>query len=237
MNPFDTHKVFKRLEQDFPSPIAHTIMRATRGLLIDRIHKARRDGVDIKEAENQEYLYRAALSELRTELSMRTKNESAALSQSASLIRKDVEALSAKMKEDIATMKHEMQMELNNRRNEVKGDHKMTNIAIEELVHEATVKISDLKTEVEQGKWDNTRRGVAVIGVFVLVVILALETAKPSSFSRKSKSKVEESDANDGKDTEPKEHHPHVHHDAFVPSNPPSSGPSAVVPAPPAARH
>lgn len=55
----------------------------------------------------QEYLYRAALSELRTELSMRTKNESAALQQSTATIRKDVEALSARMKEDVATMKHE----------------------------------------------------------------------------------------------------------------------------------
>lgn len=55
----------------------------------------------------QEYLYRAALSELRTELSVRTKNESAALQQSAAMIHKDVEALSARMKEDVATMKHE----------------------------------------------------------------------------------------------------------------------------------
>lgn len=33
------------------------------------------------------------------------------------------------------------------------------------------------RTEVEQGKWDNTRRGVAIIGTFVLFVIFALETA------------------------------------------------------------
>lgn len=57
MNPFDTHKVFKRLEEDFPSPVAHTLMRATRGLLIDRISKARREGVDVKEAENVSVLW------------------------------------------------------------------------------------------------------------------------------------------------------------------------------------
>jgi hypothetical protein len=51
-NPFDTHKVFKQLEKDFASPIAHTLMRTARGLLIDRIAKARREGVDVKEAEN-----------------------------------------------------------------------------------------------------------------------------------------------------------------------------------------
>lgn len=51
-NPFDTHKMFKQLENDFPSPIAHTLMRAVRGLLMDRIAKARREGLDVKEAEN-----------------------------------------------------------------------------------------------------------------------------------------------------------------------------------------
>ena len=51
-NPFDTHKVFRQLEKEFPSPIAHTLMRAARGLLIDRIAKARREGVDVKEVEN-----------------------------------------------------------------------------------------------------------------------------------------------------------------------------------------
>lgn len=38
---------------------------------------------------------------------MRTRNESVALQQSTAAIRKDVEALGGRMKEDIATMKHE----------------------------------------------------------------------------------------------------------------------------------
>jgi len=109
-------------------------------------------------------------------------------------------------------------MELNNRKNEVKAETKLTNIAIEvqkttslsdstsavsnefsprqDLLHKATVKISDLRTEVEQGKWDNTRRGVVVIGSFVLFVIFALETApkpppKPKVSKPKPKPKLE----------------------------------------------
>lgn len=38
-----------------------------------------------------------------------------------------------------------MQMEFNNRTNEVKGQAKLTDISIEELVHKATVEVSDLK--------------------------------------------------------------------------------------------
>ena len=38
---------------------------------------------------------------------MRNKKESAALQQSTTAVRKDIEILSSRMKEDIATMKHE----------------------------------------------------------------------------------------------------------------------------------
>ncbi|KAF9519172.1 hypothetical protein BS47DRAFT_1288712 [Hydnum rufescens UP504] len=182
VNPFDTHKFFQSLEREFSPPVAHTLMRATRGLLIHRIAEAKRDGLDVMEAENQQYLYRAALSELRTELSMRTKNESAALQTSTSTIRKDVESLSARMKEELATLKHNVQMDMNNRKNEVNSETKKSAIAIEELHHKATVMISDLRTDVEQAKWDNTRRGVAIIGLFVMFVIASLELApKPAS--------------------------------------------------------
>lgn len=43
---------------------------------------------------------------------------------------------------------------------------------------------------MEQGKWDNTRRGVAIIGAFVLFVIFFLEMApKPAPKHKKSKPK------------------------------------------------
>lgn len=38
---------------------------------------------------------------------MRTKNESTALQQGAAALQNDIEALRARMKEDVATMKHE----------------------------------------------------------------------------------------------------------------------------------
>jgi len=53
------------------------------------------------------YLFRAALSELRTELTMRTRKDSASLRTTTAGLRKEVDILEAKMKEDIATLKHE----------------------------------------------------------------------------------------------------------------------------------
>lgn len=55
----------------------------------------------------QAYLFRAALSELRAEITMMTKNDSAAIRTSTAALRREVDRLDIKMKEDIGTLKHE----------------------------------------------------------------------------------------------------------------------------------
>lgn len=53
-----------------------------------------------------------------------------------------------------------IQMEMDNHRNESRANMKAHDIRMEEVAHSALVKISDIRTEIEQAKWDNTRRGV-----------------------------------------------------------------------------
>lgn len=55
----------------------------------------------------QAYLFKAALSELRTELTMRTRNESATMRTATAALRREVDAVDGHMKEDIANLKHE----------------------------------------------------------------------------------------------------------------------------------
>lgn len=55
----------------------------------------------------QAYLFRAALSELRTEMTMRTRHGSAGVRTATSALRREVDALDGQMKEDIANLKHE----------------------------------------------------------------------------------------------------------------------------------
>lgn len=52
-------------------------------------------------------MFNAALSELRTELSVQTRNDGLALKAMAVAIRREVEQLEQKMQEDIQTLKHE----------------------------------------------------------------------------------------------------------------------------------
>ncbi|KAF9075913.1 hypothetical protein BDP27DRAFT_1256815 [Rhodocollybia butyracea] len=178
--PFHTHTFLVALERTFPTEIAEVLMRATYALLIDRIGRVRREGLTYKDLDNQAYLFRAALSELRSEISLTTKNDSAAVQAATTALRREVDRLDVKMKEDITTLKHEVQIELDNRKNEVKDEFTSKDIAIEELLSKSIVSISDLRTDVEEVKWDNMRRAVVGLFAFASVIIIGMEV-RPKS--------------------------------------------------------
>ncbi|KAJ7276328.1 hypothetical protein B0H12DRAFT_1005157 [Mycena haematopus] len=173
--PFHTHAFVTALEKTFPTPTARSLMRATRALLVDRIGRVRREGLTVKDLDNQAYLFRAALQEMRAEITMSTNNDSAAMRTATSALRREVDRLDIKMKEDLAILKHEIQIELDTRKNETKTEFKQQDIAIEEILNKAVVNVSDLRTDVEEIKWDNMRRAVVSLLAFVVVIIVSLE--------------------------------------------------------------
>lgn len=98
-------------------------MRATRALLVDRLGRVRSEGLTVKDLDNvrvlslllrvalillqQAYLFRAALSELRQEITTQIGNDAASISTQTAAIRREIDKLDVKMKEDISTLKHE----------------------------------------------------------------------------------------------------------------------------------
>ncbi|KAI0370292.1 hypothetical protein BV20DRAFT_995563 [Pilatotrama ljubarskyi] len=173
--PFNTHRFFSELERSFPTPIARNLMRVTRALLVDRIGRVKRDALTVQDLESQAYLFRAALSELRTEISVLTRNETAAMRSATSALRREVDALDGRMKEDIAQLKHEIQMDVDSRKNEAKNDLKSIDLQIEEVLSKALVTIGELKTQVEESRWEKMRAAVAALGVLSLVIIVSME--------------------------------------------------------------
>ncbi|OJA16973.1 hypothetical protein AZE42_00592 [Rhizopogon vesiculosus] len=165
--PFHTHAFFVALEKSFPTPTARSLMRATRALLVDRTGRVRREGLTVKDMDNQAYLFRAALSEIRAEQTARSRNESAAIRSATAALRREVDRLDVKMKEDLGTLKHEIQMELDTRKNESKAQLKQQTIAIEEVLNKAIITLSDLRANMEEVKWDNMRQAVGTFCPFI----------------------------------------------------------------------
>jgi hypothetical protein len=107
-HPFDTHAFVTHLEKSgFTSPVSHSLMRTVRSLLMTRSTRAQTDLLHKEDVENAAYLFKAALSELRTELNVRARNDGLALRSATNLIRREVDALSQRMKEEVGGLKHE----------------------------------------------------------------------------------------------------------------------------------
>lgn len=171
-HPFDTHAFVQHMEKSgFDAGVARVLMVATKELIVQRSRGARGLLLHKEDTENAAYLFKAALSELRTELSVKARNDGIALRSTASLIRREVDSLSQKLKEDIGTLKHDIEMDMNNRKAENRSDQKGYDIAIEEINNKFTISLGDLKTEIEQAKWDATRRAITIIAGVVFTVI------------------------------------------------------------------
>ncbi|PWN21602.1 hypothetical protein BCV69DRAFT_235936, partial [Microstroma glucosiphilum] len=130
------------------------------------------------QVENQRYLFTAALSELRTELQVRARNDAAALRSITTLLQREVDSLSQRMREDIERMKHDIQVDMNNRKGEAKEEQNSLDQEIQDLNNRFTISLSDLKTEIEQSiKWDLTRRALALVFGLASIVVVTLLAA------------------------------------------------------------
>ncbi|KZT12997.1 uncharacterized protein LAESUDRAFT_754027 [Laetiporus sulphureus 93-53] len=176
--PFNTHHFFSVLEKTFPTATARNLMRAVRALLVDRLGRVKRDALTVKDLESQAYLFKAALSELRTEMTMLTRNEAAAVQTATAAVRREVDALDVRMQEDLGALKHDIQMELDSRKSEAKNDLKQFDIQMEEVLNKYLVTLYDLRTEMEKARWDNLRNSVVALSGFLLLIVISMELLK-----------------------------------------------------------
>ena len=199
--PFNTHVFVRRLEEggwmaaraessgaappavDRRHDPAEAIMDLTRSMLQERGEELAVQSIDRSDLDNRLYLFSSALSELRTEVRVRARNDAAALRSLTSLLQREVDGLSQKMQAEIERLKHDIQVDMNQRKHEVKEENNNLELDIQDLNNRFTIFLSDLKTEIEQSiKWDATRRALAL--VFGIVAILVSTLALADYFSR-----------------------------------------------------
>ncbi|WWC73684.1 uncharacterized protein I206_107656 [Kwoniella pini CBS 10737] len=167
-HPFDTHAFVSYLEKnEISRSSARALMEAVRDMIIKR---------GTQTGDNMAaYLFNAALSELRTELSVQARNDGLALKAMAGAIRREVEGLEQKLKEDVQVLKHDIEMDMNNRKAETRTEMKGFDIYIEEINNKFTISLGDLRTEIESVKWDATRRAISII-ILIVVATIAVST-------------------------------------------------------------
>jgi hypothetical protein len=135
--------------------------------------------------ENESYLFKAALSELRAEIQVLRRNDTQILQSEAAQITREVDALAQRLREDIGNMKSEISLDMNNRKNEVREDQKLIDMRIQEINNKFTISLGDVRTDLEAVRWETIWKGmigvvVAGIGIASLGYLLLKHTDKKS---------------------------------------------------------
>ncbi|KAI8054326.1 hypothetical protein BDF22DRAFT_678531 [Syncephalis plumigaleata] len=152
--PVDTYRLVTQLEsRGFTRKQAEIIMKAMCGLLTHSDSEARRILLDKDDLENETYLFRAALDELRMEIEVLRRTDQATL-------KAESDAISRRLMSYYATLRQENQALMNTRRLDQRSDEKEMDMRIHELNDLLMVKLGEVRTEVEAMKMGATRNAM-----------------------------------------------------------------------------
>lgn len=114
---FNTWSLVQDLEKGgFQQQQSIDMMKAVRGLLAEHLDLARRGLISKSNVENETYLFRAACSELRTEVQARRRAEAEKLRAQRAQLQHEVDILNQRVGQETANMKDELKGQFDDRK-------------------------------------------------------------------------------------------------------------------------
>ncbi|KAF2084344.1 hypothetical protein K490DRAFT_16572, partial [Saccharata proteae CBS 121410] len=173
---FDTYGLVKHLENSgFNEAQSVSVMKAVRAMLADNMELAHAGLVGKSDVENETYLFRAACSELRTEVENNRKAENERMSTQRNQLQHEVDIIGQRLGQDSASMKDELKGMFDDRKMAVRMEQRAMESKIQELNYKITVALnSDARSEVEGLRWVLTRRAVTAIVIAAMSILATL---------------------------------------------------------------
>jgi hypothetical protein len=196
---FDTYGLVRELDRSaYTRTQAMTLMKAVRGMLMSNMELAREGLVSKSNVENQTYLFRAACSELKTEIGNSRKYEIERMRTERAQLQHEVDILGQRLGQETGTLKDELKGLFDDRKMAVRQEqrhmetkvcfslftslilhflfiHTYIMLQIQELNYKITVALnSDARSEVEGLRWVLTRRAAITVGVSAFMLFVAL---------------------------------------------------------------
>ncbi|KAF2759403.1 hypothetical protein EJ05DRAFT_451672 [Pseudovirgaria hyperparasitica] len=173
---FDTYGLVKHLEgSGFSQEQSVTVMKAIRGLLTQNMETAREALVSKSNVENEGYLFRAACSELRTEIQNNRNGETEKMRQERTQLQHEVDILNQRFSQERETLKDELKGLFDDRKMAVRAEQKSMENTIQELNYKITVSLnSDARSEVESLRWLLTRRAATALAISAVMILATL---------------------------------------------------------------
>lgn len=191
---FDTYTLVQQVAKGgFTNEQAITSMKAVRGLLALNLEVARKGLVSKSDVENETYLFRAACSELKTEIQNTRKKNEETMRRERTLLQHEVDILNQKLSQELLTLKDDLKGMFDDRKMSVRMEQRTMESKIQELNYKITVLLnSDSKSEIEGLRWVLTRRSVMGILFMAFMVLTSLRYASYKSHEDEMRAKKKE---------------------------------------------
>ncbi|KAH7411565.1 hypothetical protein DE146DRAFT_241660 [Phaeosphaeria sp. MPI-PUGE-AT-0046c] len=173
---FDTYGLVRELHRSaYTREQSTTLMKAVRGMLISNMELAREGLVSKSNVENETYLFRAACSELKTEIGNGRKSEMEKMRAERAQLQHEVDILGQRLGQETGTLKDELKGLFDDRKMAVRQEQRGMETKIQELNYKITVALnSDARSEVEGLRWVLTRRAAITVGFSAFMLFVAL---------------------------------------------------------------
>lgn len=123
---FDTYSLVRQLVKGgLTNDQSVTVMKAVRGILTDNMELAREGLVSKSNVENETYLFRAACSELRTEIGNNRKGETEKMRSERNQLQHEVDILNQRLGQETSHLKDELKGLFDDRKMAVRQEQRM----------------------------------------------------------------------------------------------------------------
>lgn len=162
---FDTYTLVKDLQAGgFSEEQAITVMKGIRGILQEKLDLAEATLTSKSDSENEEYLFKAACSELRSSLESSRHLEVERQRSSRTQLQHEVDILNMRITQELAKMNDDLKGMWNDHKMTTREQQQGQDTGIQELNYKIAVSLaSDGKSEAEGLRWVLTRRAAFAI--------------------------------------------------------------------------
>lgn len=168
----DTYRLVQQLERDgnFSRRQSIALMRLINEVWTEENRQLSSKMVTKSQVEKETYFYKAALHDMKSELTSLRKTETANLQSATMSIERDLESLSSKFREDSSAIKSEMQLDLNQRRSEMKDVLNKQEMKVQEMDHYMSIRVGELKTAIETTKLELLTKWASSIALMTAAI-------------------------------------------------------------------
>ncbi|KAJ5612696.1 hypothetical protein N7510_005890 [Penicillium lagena] len=204
---FDTYSLVRDLSHGgFTTDHSITIMKAVRSILQRNLDLARESLTSKSDVENEEYLFKAACSELQSSLQTARGSEMQRQRASRTQLQHEIDILSQRLNQELSGMKDDIKGMFNDHSMLTREQQRSIDTSVQELNYKITVSLnSDGKSEIEGLRWVLTRRAALTVGIcaFMIIVFLKYSSTRKVQEPAKVIKEVEKPVTKEGSESHP----------------------------------